>query len=174
MSTLRALRSYTHLLIAPQSWLVLNQSFSATASNHFYDLPVLTSIVHSLLPLLGKTLVLLLSFWMAPSPPGLHSLIDCRRLWWSSGSGLVFSIYNAPCASKEASVKHRQPFLSHPPKKKNICMILHQHSQEIKLTHQRKGQAAHKVSLQGLSFFIIMIMCQHCAPCPRSFWDKPI
>lgn len=29
-------------------------------------------------------------------------------------------------------------------------MILHQHSQEIKLTHQRKGQAAHKVSLLGL------------------------
>lgn len=29
-------------------------------------------------------------------------------------------------------------------------MIHHQHSQEIKWTHQRKGQAAHKVSLQGL------------------------
>lgn len=29
-------------------------------------------------------------------------------------------------------------------------MILHQHSQEIKLTHKRKGQAAHKGSLLGL------------------------
>lgn len=49
---------------------------------------------------LSKIRVLLLPFWMAPSPPGLHSLIDCRRLWWSSGPGLVFSIYNAPALQK--------------------------------------------------------------------------
>lgn len=41
---------------------------------------------------------------MAPSPPGLHSLIDCRGRWWSAGSGLVFSIYNAPALQKEASL----------------------------------------------------------------------
>lgn len=102
MSTLRALRSYTHLLILLHLGLCLIKAsplMCARASNHFYDLPVLTSIVYSLLPYLVKSgSSSFLSEW--PSPPGLHSLIDCRRLWWSSGSGLVFSIYNAPALQK--------------------------------------------------------------------------
>lgn len=57
-----------------------------------------------------------------------------------------------PQCFKRGLHKYCQPSLY----RQNVCMILHQHSQEIKLTHRRKGQAAHKGSLQGL--------------CPLSLW----
>lgn len=54
----RALRSYKHLLILIHLGLCLIKALPlmcARVSNHFYDLPVLTAIVYSLLPHLVKS-----------------------------------------------------------------------------------------------------------------------
>lgn len=55
MSTLRAVRSDTHLLILCLCLIKASPLMCARASNRFYDLPVLTSIVCSLLPHLVKS-----------------------------------------------------------------------------------------------------------------------
>lgn len=130
LTSIRPLRSYKHLLILPCSIKALLLMCARGFNLHCVFTPA---------PL-SKILLLLFFFWMAPSPPGLHSLIDCRRLWLSSGSGLVFRIYNAPALQKEASIKHCQPSL-HPPKMSAWSSI--SISQEIKLTHQRKDHGAH-------------------------------
>ena len=68
--------------------------FVSTLSPSFFY-PSRPSIVHPLHP----------SWWSphpppllltAASPPGLHSLIDRRRLWWSAGTDSGVSIYNVP------------------------------------------------------------------------------
>lgn len=52
-------------------------------------------------------------------------------------------------------------------------MILHQHSQEIKLTHQRKGQATRQVSLQGL-LSLSLWLCVNTMPfAPSPFGTSP-
>lgn len=134
MSTLRALRSYTHLLILLHLCLCLIKV-----------LPLMCSIVQLLLwspsfnlhcvfipAPLGKIQVLLLSSWMAHHLVSIHLLIAAGY-----GDHLGPAWYLAfimPLCFKRA-LKHCRP--SQRPQ--NICMILHQHSQEIKLTHQKKA-----------------------------------
>lgn len=94
---------------------------------------------------------------MAPSPPGLHSLIDCRRPWWSAGSAFVFSIYNAPVLQKSPLETTVSSLYSNHHQ--------HPHSQKIKLTHQRRGQPPHQGFSAGISLFEFLSR-----PCPLPFF----
>lgn len=114
-------------------------------SNHSCDLPGLTSIVYSFLPHVVKSKSSsFLTEWYRHHLVSIHLLIAAG---YGDQLGLAWYLaFIMPLCFKSSFYKYCQRSLD----RQNVCMIYHQHSQEIKLTHQRKGQGAHKGSLQGL------------------------
>ena len=118
----------------------------AIVSNHFYDLPVLASFVYSLLPHLVKSRSSSsLSEWRLHHLVSIHLLI-AAGYGYHLGLALYLAFIMHLPFKGGLRKEHCQPSLQPP---QNFCMILHQHSQEIKLAHQRKGQATRRVSARG-------------------------
>lgn len=130
MSVLRALR---HPLILHLRFSLIKAlpPMCAKQSNHFYDLPLSTSIVYSLLLCLVKSgSSSFLTEWHHHHLVSIHLLI-AAGYGDHLGPGWYLAFIMPHVLHKRASVKHCQPLL----RPQNICMILHEHSQEIKLTH---------------------------------------
>lgn len=170
MSTLRALRSYTQLLILLHLTLCLIKALllmCARPSNHFYDLPVLTSIVHSLLSHLVKSgSSSFLSEWRHHHLVSIHLLIAAGY-----GDHLGPAWYLAfimPLRFKRGLRKTLSAF-STPTK------YLHDPPSAFtgdQVNPPEKRPSSTQGFSTGTSFFIIMIMCQHYAPCPLSFLES--
>lgn len=136
----------------------------ARASNHFYDLPVLTSIVYSLLPHLVKPWSSsFLSEWRHHHLVSIHLLIAAG---YADHLGPAWYLaFIMPQRFKRGLGKNTVG-LSAPPKYLSAFT-------GDQVNPPEKRPSCTQCSSTGTSFFIIMTVCQHYAPCPLLFGASP-
>lgn len=143
-----------HTCIDPAwSWLECNQSFCTDVCTLWWA-PSLTYILHSVeLHLVKRKKKYPPPPFFSPSELRHHHLVSIHLLIAGGHGdqlGLALCLaFLMPLCFKRGPCKILSAFATPP---RNIPVFLRQHSQEVKSTHQRKGEAAHEGFFWDLSF----------------------
>lgn len=155
----------------PQSWFVLNQSFVADVCKTLQSLLWSPSLglhcVFTPAPL-GKKSSSFSAEWRHRHLVSIHLLIAAG---YGDQLGLAWYLaFIMPLCFKRGLRKYCQSSL-HPQKCPHDPPSAFRGDQ---VNPPEKRPSCTQGLSTGTSFFIIMIVCQHCAPCPLSFWNRPI